>query len=93
MSFKFAHDVHPPEIMAELEKNQSAYDEVKEDMETNHWGRLVLLSNGKVIDIYNDEKDACAIGNRLFGLGNFSVIRVGERPTDLGFNAIPMAVP
>lgn len=88
MTFISALDVHPPEIMAELERNQSAYDEVKVDMETNHWGQLVLLNNGKVIDIYNDERDACAIGGRLFGLGNFSVIRVGERPTDLGLNSI-----
>ena len=54
--------MHPPEVIAELEKNQAAYDAVKDQMEAEHWGRTVLLHDGNVVAIYNDEGDAYDIG-------------------------------
>ena len=79
--------MHSPEVIAELEKNQEAYDGVKDAMEAKHWGRVVLLSNGEVVAVYNDEGDAYDIGCEKFGLGRFSLHRVGERPVDLGIHA------
>ena len=85
-----ADGLHPPEVIAELRKNQEAYDEVKERMEAEHWGRTVLLNDGAVVAIYNDEGDAYDIGCEKFGLGRFSLHRVGERPVDLGFHAMSL---
>ena len=79
--------MHPPEVIAELEKNRDAYEEVRGKMEAEHWGRTVLLSAGEVVAVYNDEGDAYDIGCEKFGLGHFSLHRVGERPVDLGIHA------
>lgn len=80
--------MHPPEVLAELEKNEEAYEEVRNQMEAEHWGRTVLLHDGAVVAIYNDEGDAYAIGREKFGLGRFSLHQVGRQPIDLGFHAL-----
>lgn len=81
---------HPPEVIAELRKNQEAYDAAKEQMEAEHWGRVVLLHDGAVIAVYNDESDAYDIGCEKFGLGHFSLHRVGQRSIDLGFRSMSL---
>lgn len=85
-----ADGLHPPEVIAELKKNQETYDDIKEKMESEHWGRTVLLHDGAVVAIYNDDGDAYDIGCEKFGLGRFSLHRVGERPVDLGFHAMSL---
>ena len=81
---------HAPEVLAELRKNQEAYDAVKGEMEAEHWGRVVLLHDGAIIAIYNDESDAYDIGCEKFGLGRFSLHRVGQRSIDLGFRSLSL---
>ena len=85
-----AEELHPPAVIAELKKNMEAYNNAKEQMEAEHWGRTVLLHDGAVIAIYNDEGDAYEIGCEKFGLGNFSLHRVRERAVDLGFHAMSL---
>lgn len=80
--------MHPPEVIAELEKNQEAYESIKGGMEAEHWGRTVLFHDGNVVAIYNDEGDAYDIGCEKFGEGRFSLHLVGERPANLGFHSI-----
>ena len=80
--------LHSPEIVAELEMNGKAYEEVRPQMELEHWGKIVLLSNGAVVSIYNDEEDAYKIGCEKFGLGHFSLHVVGARSQDLGFHSL-----
>ena len=82
--------MHPPEVIAELKKNQEAYDAVKDQMEAEHWGRTVLLHDGAIVAVYNDEGDAYDIGSEKFGLGHFSLHRVGRRPVDLGFHSMAL---
>ena len=84
--------MHPPEVIAELKKNQEAYESIKGEMEAEHWGRTVLLHDGKVVSIYNDEGDAYDIGCEKFGPGRFSIHLVGERPADLGFHSVFLRV-
>lgn len=83
-----AADLHPPDIVAELEKNKAAYDAVKDEMEAQHWGRVVLLHDGAVEAIYNDMGDAYDIGCEKFGLGHFSIYRVGQRPVEIGIHGM-----
>jgi hypothetical protein len=80
--------MHPPEVIAELKKNHDAYEAVKGQMESEHWGRTVLFHDGDVVAIYNDEGDAYEIGCEKFGPGHFSLHLVGERPVDLGFHSV-----
>ena len=69
---------------SQLEKNRAAYNAIKEEMETEHFGRAALLHDGEIVEIYNDSGDAYAIGCEKFGLGNFSIEKIGEPPISLG---------
>ena len=68
----------------QLEKNRKAYVAKKKELESKHFGRVVLLHDGEIVDIYNDSGDAYAIGCEKFGLGNFSIEKIGEPPISLG---------
>ena len=83
--------MHPPEVLAAQKKNLEAYNSVKKDMEERHWGKTVLLHDGKVIAIYNDGGDAYSIACEKFVPGYFSLQRVGARPVDLGIHSAPLA--
>ena len=80
--------MHPPEVTAELEKNHEAYGKVRDQMEAEHWGRTVMLHDGSVVAIYNDEGDAYQIGCEKYGPGKFSIYLIGQQPIDLGFQNI-----
>ena len=82
--------VHSPEVIAELKKNQEAYEAARSEIEQEHWGRTVLLHDGAVAGIYNDLNDAYAIGCEKYGLGCFSLQEVGAKPIELGFQALPI---
>ena len=69
---------------SQLVKNRAAYNAIKEEMEAEHFGRAALLHDGEVVEIYNDSGDAYAIGCEKFGLGNFSIEKIGEPPISLG---------
>ncbi|MCE2453836.1 MAG: hypothetical protein J4F48_13725 [Nitrospinae bacterium] len=70
--------------LLQLVKNRVAYNAIKEEMEAEHFGRAALLHDGEVVEIYNDSGDAYAIGCEKFGLGNFSIEKIGEPPISLG---------
>ena len=83
-------ELHEPEVIAELNKNQEAFDRVQEEMEREHWGRTVLMHNGEVVSIYNDYGDAYSIACFMYGLGKFSLHVVGQQPVDLGFHTVSL---
>ena len=76
------------EVAAEMKKNHEAFEAVREQMERTEFGRIVLLHDGEVVSLYNDMEDAYSIGCEKFGLGHFSLHRVGERPFDLGWHSL-----
>lgn len=69
----------------QLDRNQAAYEAIRADMEDKHFGRVVLMHDGEIVEVYNDSGDAYKIGCEKYGLGNFSLVNVGERPINLGF--------
>ena len=73
---------------SQLEKNRVAYNAKKEKMEADHFGRVALLHDGEIVEIYNDSGDAYTIGCEKFGLGNFSIEKIGEPPISLGIFTI-----
>lgn len=81
-------ELHGADVVAELRKNKQAFNEIRQDMEGKHWGKTVLMHDGAVVAVYNDHGDAYMIGCEKFGLGKFSLHRVGQQPVDLGFHSI-----
>ncbi len=82
--------MHSPEVIAELKKNQAAYETLRPELEQEHWGRTVLLHDGAVAGIYNNFGDAYQIGCEKYGLGRFSLHEVGVKPIELGFQGLPV---
>jgi len=75
---------------AEFKKNIAAYEKIRDKMEAEHLGRVALLSGGKLIAVYNDSGDAYDIGCEKFGLGNFFLEVIGQKPVHMG--ALTMAL-
>lgn len=66
-------------------ENHDIYmEKYKEEAERHHRGKTALMHDGEIIDYYNDESDAVTTGKQYYGLGNFSIVRVGEKPVRLG---------
>ncbi len=72
-------------VESQLDINQAAYEKVQDQMERRYMGRTVLMHDGNVVEVYNDDEDAYKIGCDKFGLGDFSLVNVGEKPINLGF--------
>lgn len=74
--------------VTEARRNYLAYkDKYKERLEREHAGRIAMLHNEQLVNIYNDMDDAYSIGVEKYGLGNFSLQRIGQRPIELGILA------
>ena len=78
-------------MVDQLERNWEAFNAVKDRLEAEHPGRIVLLHDGEIVAIYNDSGDAYDIGCEKFGLGNFSVETIGDKPKSLGFFTMGVA--
>ena len=70
--------------MAEIRKNFRAYQSMEKEPEHDHFGRIAILHDGKLVSIYNDRGDAYDIGCEKFGLGHLSLKQIGEKPVSLG---------
>lgn len=74
-----------PVTTPQVEVDHAAYnDKDRQDMEREHFGRVALMHQGEVVGVYNDMGDAYSIGCEKYGLGNFSMKRIGQRPAQLG---------
>ena len=70
--------------MNQVQKNHEAYEDHRDRLESEHLGRYALMHDGEIIDIYNDSGDAYSIGCDKYGLGNFTIEEIGEKPISLG---------
>ena len=76
---------------SQARRNHDAYNrQFRESLEREHFGRVALMHDGEVVHVFNDADDAYAIGCQRYGAGNFSLVRVGERPAHLGVMAAMM---
>lgn len=71
-------------MTTEIERNRAAYAAEKERLEKEHFGRVALLHAGQVVEIYNDTGDAYLVGTNTYGLGKFTIQKIGEQPISLG---------
>ncbi len=73
---------------SQARSNYEAYEaQYREELERDHLGRVALLHNAEVVSIWNDMGDAYQVGCDQYGLGNFSLQRIGARPVNLGILA------
>ena len=63
-----------------LKENCDGYRAARAKLEAEHMGRTALLHQGEVVDICDDDGDAYKIGCGKYGLGNFTIQVIGERP-------------
>ena len=69
----------------QVEENYRIYEEKhREQAERDHPGKTVLMHDGKIIDILEDQGTAYQTGLERFGLGEFSLIVIGEKPVHMG---------
>ena len=69
----------------EMQSNLDAFEKIKDELERDNFGKYALMHNGKLDSIYNDQHDAYKTACDRFGVGNFALQKIGERPISLGF--------
>ena len=74
--------------MSQATMNYQAYKAIRVALEHEHAGRTALMKDGDVVEIYNDNGDAYQIGCEKYGLGNFSLVNIGEKPINLGVHTM-----
>ncbi len=74
----------------QLKKNWDAFKAAEGKYGPGDAGKTVLLHDGQVIKVYYDSNDAYSDGCREYGLGNFSMQTIAEKPVSLGAQAMNM---
>ncbi|MYH34745.1 MAG: hypothetical protein F4133_13195 [Gammaproteobacteria bacterium] len=72
------------EALGEIQKNVETYKGMKEQLERNHMGEVALFHSGVFIRTFNDSDHAYDFGCEEYGLGRFSVKKIGEKPLNMG---------
>ncbi len=73
--------------VATLAQNIKAYEERKDEMESEHGGKWVIFYDGDYVDDFDDFQDAAMLAIRKWGRGPYLIRLVGEREA-----VIPTAV-
>jgi hypothetical protein len=72
----------------EIQVNHEAYLSQQAEMEEKYFGKYLLMHEGRVVLILNDNEDAYQVGCEQYGLGKFSIEKVGEKPVDIGIHTL-----
>lgn len=81
-------DMSKSENERQLEINRRAYKKIQAKMEQEHMGEYALMHDGEVVEISENGSVVYAIGCERFGLGCFSIEKVGEFPHNLGIHGL-----
>lgn len=69
--------------MPELSKEIAAYDNLRNELETDHFGEWVIVRDENLVGTFPDFQDAAAEAVRRFGRGPYLIRRVGAPPLTL----------
>ncbi|MYD64656.1 MAG: hypothetical protein F4X26_01450 [Chloroflexi bacterium] len=69
--------------MAELSKDIAAYDRLRHQLETDHFGEWVIVHDERLVGVFRDFQEAAAEAVRRFGRGPYLIRRVGAPPLTL----------
>ena len=73
----------------QIETNYEAYlNTYKEQLERDHRGKIALMSDGKLVELFNDKSDARTYGIAVCGDGKFSIVEIGVKPTRLAHHFV-----
>ena len=65
--------------------NRLAYEaRYRDDLEQTDTGRIALMHEEKLVDVYDDANIACEDGVERYGSGNYSIVWIGAKPLSLG---------
>ena len=65
--------------------NRIAYEaKYQHVLEQTDAGRIALMHDRELVDIYDDANVACEDGLDRYGSGNYSIVWIGARPLSLG---------
>ena len=69
----------------QAEANYGAYLALHKDrLENERPGAIALMHNEEIVEVYDDEDVAYKHGCDTYGLGSFSLVRIGEKPRRRG---------
>lgn len=69
--------------MSDIDREITAYESIREDLEAQHMGQWVLLHNQKFIGVYDSFQVAAENAVRRFGRGPYLIRQVGAPPVTL----------
>lgn len=73
----------------EARENYEAYQaNFQEELEREYMGKVALMHAKEIVMVLNDFDDAYMVGEKDYGLGNFSIVEIGKRPIRLSRRAV-----
>jgi hypothetical protein len=69
--------------MAEIDTEITAYEAMREKLETEHMGKWVTVRQEKLIGVYDSFDAAAEDAVRQFGRGPYLIRQIGARPVTL----------
>ena len=69
--------------MSELTKEIAAYERIRNELETDHLGKWVLVHDEALIGVYATFEEAAGEAVRRFGRGPYLIREIGAAPMTL----------
>ena len=69
--------------MTTLSSQIAAYEEMRDVLEVDHFGKWVVFYCGELVDTYESSEEAAIEAVRRFGRGPYLIRRVGAPPVRL----------
>jgi hypothetical protein len=69
--------------MANIDEELVAYEKMRQDLETRHMGKWVLVHDLQLVSLYNSFEDAAEDAVRQFGRGPYLIRQIGAPPVSL----------
>lgn len=63
-----------------LKENIAAYDQTKDDLELEHFGKWVVFHDGEKAGLYESFQEAAADAVARFGNGPYLIRKIGDPP-------------
>lgn len=75
------------ETMTLLSSDIAAYEEMRDVLEVDHFGKWVVVHNEQLVETYDDFQAAAEEAVRRFGRGPYLIRQVGASPMKLPASA------
>jgi len=69
----------------QVERNYKSFAEKLPSLLADHRGQCALMRNEEIVGFFDTVRDAYVAGQKLYGVGGFSIQEVVDLPVDLGY--------